>query len=54
MAAAVGRFFVVANGPRNDEGLRAALPNWDNVTVTEGAMGDGFYEAVVSSLMERR
>jgi phosphoglycolate phosphatase len=53
-AEAVGRFFVVANGPEHDPGLRAALPNWDNVTVTEGSMGDGFYEAVVSSLMERR
>ncbi len=54
VAAAVGRFFVVANGPERDEGLRASLPAWDNVTVTEGAMGDGFYEAVVSALMERR
>jgi len=54
MSASVGRFFVVANGPEHDAGLRAALPSWDNVTVTEGSMGDGFYEAVVSSLMERR
>ena len=54
VAAAVGRFFVVANGPENDDGLRAALSAWDNATVTEGAMGDGFYEAVVSTLMERR
>lgn len=54
VAAAVGRFFVVANGPERDPGLRAALPAWDNVTVTEGAMGDGVYEAVVSSLVERR
>jgi len=54
VAAAVGRFFVVANGPERDPGLRAALPAWDNVTVTEGSMGDGFYEAVVSTLMERR
>jgi hydroxymethylpyrimidine pyrophosphatase-like HAD family hydrolase len=54
VAAAVGRFFVVANGPERDAGLRAALPLWENVTVTEGSMGDGFYEAVVSSLMERR
>jgi phosphoglycolate phosphatase len=54
VAAAVGRFFVVANGPERDAGLRAALPAWDNVTVTEGAMGDGFYEAVVTALMERR
>ncbi|MDQ2631161.1 MAG: HAD hydrolase family protein [Actinomycetota bacterium] len=50
-AASVGRFFVVANGPEHDAGLRAALSNWDNVTVTEGSMGDGFYEAVVSTLV---
>ncbi|HEX3324277.1 MAG TPA: HAD hydrolase family protein [Solirubrobacterales bacterium] len=54
VATAVGRFFVVANGPERDPGLRAALGAWDNVTVTEGAMGDGFHEAVVSTLLERR
>jgi len=54
VAAAVGRFFVVANGPEHDPGLRAALGTWDNATVTEGEMGDGFYEAVVSTLIERR
>ena len=54
VAAAVGRFFVVANGPENDPGLRTALTSLDNATVTEGAMGDGFYEAVVSTLVERR
>jgi hydroxymethylpyrimidine pyrophosphatase-like HAD family hydrolase len=53
VAAAVGRFFVVANGPERDPGLRAALSQWDNVAVTEGSMGDGFYEAVVSTLVER-
>lgn len=52
-AASVGRFFCVANGPANDENLRAALPRFPNATVTEGAMGDGFYEAVVSSLVAR-
>ncbi len=52
VAAAVGRFFVVANGPERDPGLRAALAAWDNATVTEGRMGDGFYEAVVTTLME--
>jgi hydroxymethylpyrimidine pyrophosphatase-like HAD family hydrolase len=46
----VGRFFVVANGPARDDGLREALPSFANATVTEGAMGDGFYEAVVSTL----
>jgi hydroxymethylpyrimidine pyrophosphatase-like HAD family hydrolase len=54
VAAAVGRFFVVANGPEHDPGLRALLPVWENVTVTEGSMGDGFYEAVVTTLVERR
>jgi phosphoglycolate phosphatase len=50
-SVSVGRFFCVANGPANDEAVREALPRFANVTVTEGAMGDGFYEAVVSSLM---
>jgi hydroxymethylpyrimidine pyrophosphatase-like HAD family hydrolase len=54
VAAAVGRFFVVANGPERDPGLRAAISRWDNAVVTEGSMGDGFYEAVVSTLVERR
>jgi hydroxymethylpyrimidine pyrophosphatase-like HAD family hydrolase len=54
VAAAVGRFFVVANGPERDPGLRASLSRWNNATVTEGSMGDGFYEAVVSTLVERR
>jgi hydroxymethylpyrimidine pyrophosphatase-like HAD family hydrolase len=54
VAAAVGRFFVVANGPERDPGLRAALAGWSNATVTEGRMGDGFYEAIVSTLVERR
>lgn len=53
VAASVGRFFVVANGPRHDPGLRAAMPAWDNVNVTEGEMGEGFYEAVVSTLVRR-
>ncbi|HET6831279.1 MAG TPA: hypothetical protein VFH44_08030 [Solirubrobacterales bacterium] len=52
-AGHVGRFFCVANGPDRDEALRAALGAFDNVTVTEGRMGDGVYEAVVSTLAER-
>jgi len=53
VATAVGRFFVVANGPERDGGLRAVLGAYDNVAVTEGRTGDGFYEAVVSTLAER-
>jgi hydroxymethylpyrimidine pyrophosphatase-like HAD family hydrolase len=52
-AVAVGRFFVVANGAERDAELRAALPRFPNASVTEGAMGDGFYEAVISTLAER-
>lgn len=50
-AATVGHFFCVANGPEHDAGVREALGRFKNTTVTEGAMGDGFYEAVVTSLM---
>jgi hydroxymethylpyrimidine pyrophosphatase-like HAD family hydrolase len=52
-ARAVGRFFVVANGPARDPSLRGALAGFANATVTEGAMGDGFYEAVISTLAVR-
>jgi hydroxymethylpyrimidine pyrophosphatase-like HAD family hydrolase len=52
-AESVGRFFVVANGPERDPALREALARFPNATVTEGAMGEGFYEAVVSTLAMR-
>ena len=51
-AESVGHFFVVANGPERDPALREELPRFTNATVTEGRMGDGFYEAVVSTLVE--
>jgi hydroxymethylpyrimidine pyrophosphatase-like HAD family hydrolase len=47
---AVGRFFVVANGPERDPGLREAISGRPNITVTEGRNGDGFYEAVIGTL----
>jgi phosphoglycolate phosphatase len=53
VAAAVGRFFLVANGPYRDPGVGEAAGGYPNVTVTEGSMGDGFYEAVVSTLARR-
>ncbi len=53
-AEAVGRFFVVANGPERDPGLREAIGGRTNVTVTEGRNGDGVYEAVVSTLAAGR
>ena len=53
VAPSVGRFFIVANGPERDPGVKSAMAGFDNVTVTEGRSGDGFYEAVVTSLMGR-
>jgi len=53
VAAVVERFFVPANGPERDPALAEAISRLDNVTVTEGRMGDGFYEAVVSTLAAR-
>jgi hydroxymethylpyrimidine pyrophosphatase-like HAD family hydrolase len=50
-AASVARFFMVANGPERDPGVKAALASCANATVTEGRAGDGFYEAVITSLM---
>jgi hypothetical protein len=52
-ADAVGRFFVVANAPKRDPGVREAIAGRPNVTVTEGANGDGVYEAVISTLAGR-
>ncbi len=50
VADVVGRFFVPANGPERDPALAEAIAGRPNVTVTEGKMGDGVYEAVVSTL----
>src|SRR5688500_1569924 len=46
VAEQVGRFFLVANAK--------VEPAGPNVEVTEAAMGEGFYEAVVRSLAEAR
>ena len=54
VAPHVSRFFCVANGPERDPALRAALAGYENVTVTEGRMGDGVYEAAVSTLAGSR
>lgn len=51
VAPSVGQFFVVANGPERDPGVKAAISDYPNVTVTEGRSGNGFHEAVVTSLM---
>jgi hypothetical protein len=33
--------------------MRESMGRFGNVSVTEGTMGDGFYEAVVSTLAAR-
>jgi hypothetical protein len=43
----------MANGYEKDAELRTAIGAFDNVTVTEGKMGDGVYEAVVTTLAAR-
>ena len=50
----LGRFFCMANGPEKDEALRTALAAYPNASVTEGRMGEGVYEAVVSTLAGAR
>ncbi len=54
VAEVVGRFFVPANGPERDPALRDAIGARSNVTVTEGRMGEGVYEAIVSTLAGAR
>lgn len=53
VAPSVGRFFIVANGPERDSGVKTAMAGYGNATVTEGRSGDGFYEAVITSIMGR-
>ncbi len=54
VADVVGRFFLVANAIEHDPELEQAAAAKDNVEITEGKMGDGFYEAVVRTLAEQR
>jgi len=51
VAPSVGKFFIVANGPEKDPGVREAMNRYPNAVVTEARNGAGFYEAVVTTLM---
>lgn len=51
VSPSVGTFFMVANGPEKDPGVRAAMSRFPNARVTEARNGSGFYEAVVTSLI---
>lgn len=53
-AAAVGTFWLVANALEKDPTLREAIAGRPNVRVAEERHGAGVYEAVVTTLAERR
>ena len=55
VAGVVGTFWLVANALERDPTMREDLPAANaNVRVTEAAYGAGVYEAVVTTLAERR
>jgi hydroxymethylpyrimidine pyrophosphatase-like HAD family hydrolase len=53
-AAVVGTFWLVANALEREPGLRAAMAEFSNVRVAEASHGAGVYEAVITTLAERR
>ena len=53
VAGNVGAFFLVANALERDPALGDSLAGHPNVTVTEGAHGEGVYEAIVGTLAQR-
>jgi phosphoglycolate phosphatase len=53
-AATVGTFWLVANALERDPSLAGAVAARDNVRVAEAGYGEGVYEAVVTTLAERR
>jgi hypothetical protein len=54
MAPAVGAFWLAADAAEHDPVLGIELARHPNVRVTEATHGPGLYEAVVTTLAERR
>jgi phosphoglycolate phosphatase len=54
LAPAVGAFWLASDAVEDDPVLRIELARHPNVRVTEAANGPGVYEAVVTTLAERR
>lgn len=54
VAGVVGAFWLVANALERDPSMHAALNAHDNVRLAQAANGAGVYEAVVTTLAERR
>ncbi len=53
-ASVVETFWLVANAPRRDPGMAEEIAGRPGVRIAEGAYGTGVYEAVVTTLAERR
>ena len=54
MAGVVGTFWLVANALERDPTMREALGAHSNVRLAEAGYGAGVYEAVITTLAERR
>jgi hypothetical protein len=54
MAPEVATFWLVANALEQDPGLGAVIAGVGNARVAGAASGAGVYEAVVTTLAERR
>jgi len=54
VAGVVGSFWLVANAIERDPTIQGALAAHTNVRVAEAANGPGVYEAVITTLAERR
>jgi hydroxymethylpyrimidine pyrophosphatase-like HAD family hydrolase len=54
VAAHVGSFWLVANAVERDPSLRDGLAAFPNVRIAEAGHGGGVYEAVITTLAERR
>jgi phosphoglycolate phosphatase len=54
VAAKVGSFWLVANAVTKDPTIREEIGRYANVRIAEAAHGPGVYEAVMTTLAERR
>jgi hypothetical protein len=53
-ASVVDTFWLVANAPRRDPGMAEEIAGRPGIRLAEGAYGTGVYEAVITTLAERR
>ncbi|HWC87839.1 MAG TPA: HAD hydrolase family protein [Solirubrobacteraceae bacterium] len=53
-ANVVDTFWLVANAPRRDPGMAEEIAGRPGIRIAEGAYGAGVYEAVITTLAERR